>query len=103
MTEQLLSQIASTGVVGAFLVLTLFALKWERKRADDIQAALDAEKDARIADAGAGLERSLAIQKQVTENIAKLGEVVELIERREVELADARRVAEGATIRKGIR
>lgn len=95
MTEQLFSQLASTGVVGVFLVLTLLALKAERKRSDEIQASLDAEKDARIADAAAGTDKALSIQKQVNDNIGKLGEVLELIERREIELADARRAAEG--------
>lgn len=77
-TGGLLSQIASTGIVGVFLVIALIAL---HRRDGELQT----EKNLRIADAGKYLELALALQKDVIVAVKTLGEIVEKWERREEE------------------
>lgn len=72
----LLTQVASTGLVGVFLVIALFAL---RQR----DAELQAEKGHRITDAAKYLELALELQKDVIVAVKTLGEIVEKWEKRE--------------------
>jgi len=74
-TEQLLSQIASTGVVGALLVIALLALRAKDKE-------LKAEMSARIADGERFRESILAIQKEVMTAVASLAGMVKFTEQR---------------------
>jgi uncharacterized membrane protein YccC len=81
MTEvQALGQLASTGVVGVFLVLALFALR-------SVYRELSEERDARIKDSQDTLQMILKIQQGVTDAVHKLGQIVEAWETR----ADAER------------
>ena len=75
MTEQLFSQIASTGVVGALLVIALLALRAKDKE-------LKAEMTARIADSERFNQTALAIQKEVMTAVSKLAEMVKFTEER---------------------
>jgi energy-converting hydrogenase A subunit M len=78
MTEHILAQLASTGVVGVLLVLAILAL-----RAKD--AALIEEQHSRIEDAKAYLALAMALQKEVIAAVSKLADIVEIFERRETE------------------
>jgi len=77
---QALGQLASTGVVGVILVLTLLALRSKDKEVSD-------EKAARIKDSQDTLQMILKIQQSVTDAVHKLGQIVEAWETR----ADAER------------
>ena len=92
MTEELLRQLASTGLVGTLLVLSLVALykrdgvhKTEIEKKDaELKAERDArleEKGARIADARDYAERLNLSQKEVTIIASSLGKVAEAQER----------------------
>ncbi len=76
--SQLIGQIASTGIVGVFLVLAILAL-----RAKDAELSL--EKSARIKDSQDFLQLAMNLQGQVILAVNKLSEMVESWERREQE------------------
>ncbi len=76
MTETALGQLASSGVLGAFLVLVLFAL-----RAKD--NALRAADNARIEDAQKFNTLCLSLQKEVITAISTLAKLAELWEKKE--------------------
>jgi|GEM_PF-4496966 len=76
MAESMLTQLAGTGVVGAFLVIALLAL---RQKDGDLRA----ESKARIEDSQRMLELALRLQKDVTTAVAALTEIVEKWEKRE--------------------
>lgn len=82
--QALLGQLASTGVVGVFLVMALIALK--KKDAD-----LDKEKNSRIEDTKQFSTLCLSLQKEVITAVQKLSEVVEFLEKREDRTAKDRR------------
>lgn len=84
MTDQIFTQIASTGVVGALLVLALFALREKDKQLKD-------EMTARIEDAGRFNTLSMSLQREVIGAVEKLGEMLEIVERREDERKSTRR------------
>jgi len=73
---QILGQLASTGVVGLLLVLTLYALR-------DKDRKLQSEMAARIEDAKKYNDLSMALQREVIQAVTKLGEMLEIWERRE--------------------
>lgn len=83
MTEAILGQLASTGVVGALLVLALLALR-------DKDRQLKAEMLARIEDAKKYNDMSMALQREVMAAVDQLGRMIEMIERREAERDAAR-------------
>ncbi len=76
MAETALTQLASSGVLGVFLVLVLLALR--QKDAD-----FKVEAKARIDDAQRMLTLAMALQKDVTVAVAALTEIMETIERRD--------------------
>lgn len=78
MWQPLLAQLASTGVVGVFLIIVLYALREKDK-------ALDIEKNARIEDAKQYLALSMTLQKDVIMAVKALGEIVDKWEKREEE------------------
>lgn len=78
MWAPLLTQLASTGVVGIFLVIALFALRHKDK-------ALEDEKNARIKDAHDYTSLAMTLQKDVILAVKTLGEIVEKWEKREEE------------------
>lgn len=78
MTDEMFRQLASTGVVGALLVLTLLALREKDKQ-------LKAEMQARIEDASKFNTLSMALQREVIAAVGKLGEMLDLWERRDAE------------------
>ncbi len=86
MAETALAQLASSGVLGVFLVLVLLAL-----RAKD--TALREESKARVDDAQRMLTLAIQLQKEVTTTVAALTEIMEKWEEREEE---RERVAAGA-------
>lgn len=71
-----LQQLASTGVVGALLVVAIFALRAKDKE-------LQQEKAARIDDAKAYLQLAMSLQEQVITAVNKLSEIWEAWEKRE--------------------
>jgi hypothetical protein len=78
MVESAYASLASTGVVGVILVLTILALRVK----DD---ALSTEKNARIEDAQKFLALALSLQKEVTLAVSALTEIVKKWEKREEE------------------
>lgn len=78
MENQVLSQLASTGVVGVLLVLSLLALRHKDRE-------MTMEKQARIDDAKAYLNLAMSLQQQVIVAVNKLSEIVDAWERRDEE------------------
>lgn len=78
MVDSMLAQLAGTGVVGAFLVLSLLAL-----RAKD--ASLTAEKNSRIEDAQKFNALCLSLQKEVMTAIGTLGKIADTWEKKEAD------------------
>ena len=81
MTDEMFRQLASTGVVGALLVLTLLALREKDRQ-------LKAEMLARIEDAAKFHTLSMSLQREVIAAVGKLGEMLDLWERRDAERQD---------------
>ncbi len=73
MEMQALSQLASTGVVGVLLVLTLLALRSKDRE-------LRAESQARIEDAKKYNDLAMNLQKQMIESVNKQGEIMDRFE-----------------------
>ncbi len=78
MPEQLFAQLASTGVCGALLILSLYALRTKDR-------LLLEEQHSRIEDAKAYLALAMALQKEVIAAVSKLADIVEIFEKRETE------------------
>lgn len=81
--------IASTGLAGAMLVVSLFALRSKDRE-------LSTEKAARIGDSRDNLQLIMKLQEQVIMAVNKLSDLVEIWEKREAErerVADAVRKA----------
>jgi hypothetical protein len=78
MTDEMMRQLASTGVVGVLLVLALFALREKDRQ-------LNAEKTARIEDAGKFNALAMSLQREVIAAVNKLSDMLEIWERRESE------------------
>ena len=76
METQLLSQLASTGVVGVLLVLALLALRSKDKELKD-------EQQARIEDAKSYLKLAMSLQEQVISAVTKLSDIVEYLQSRD--------------------
>ncbi len=76
MAESALAQLASSGVLGLFLVLVLLALKQK-------DAAYTTEAKARVDDAQRMLTLAIQLQKEVTTTVAALTEIMEKWEQRE--------------------
>ena len=76
MEVQVLGQLASTGVVGAFLVIALLALRAKDK-------ALQESTEARIKESQDGLRLVMTIQASVIEAVHKLGQIVDAWEKRQ--------------------
>lgn len=98
MVENILTQFAGTGIVGAGLVLALLTLRAKdkelseekQKRIDDAKQCgkeLAAEKQNRIDDAGRFLDMAMKIQKEVTQAVATLGEIMAILRK---EIREAR-------------
>jgi hypothetical protein len=75
---QAFGQLASTGVVGAFLVLALMALRSKDRELRDEQAL-------RTKDAQDTMKLIMQIQQSVIDAVHKLGEIVDSWEKREEE------------------
>lgn len=73
-----LSQLAGTGVVGALLVVCMFALRQKDKELSD-------EKASRIKDAQDYTTLAMSLQKEVIIAVTKLSEIVDVWEKREQE------------------
>jgi CTP synthase (UTP-ammonia lyase) len=86
MTDQLYQQLASTGVVGVFLVLALLSLR-------STYNALVAEKNARIEDVQKFNTLCLALQKEVITSISTLAKIAERTEKKEEERDRDARIA----------
>ena len=71
-------QIAGTGITGALLIVTLFALRAKDNR-------LSAETAARIEDAKVNLQLAMKLQEQVISAVNKLADVIEIWEKRDAE------------------
>lgn len=78
MTDTLLGQIASTGIVGVFLAIALLALREKDKQ-------LKAEMAARIDDAAKFNTLAMSLQREVIQAVHKLGEMLTIWERLEEE------------------
>lgn len=76
--DPVLGQIASTGVVGALLIVTMFALREKDKQ-------LKAEMAARIEDAAKFNTLAMSLQREVIQAVHKLGEMLAIWERRDEE------------------
>ncbi len=76
MEVQFLAQLASTGVVGVLLVITLLALRSKDKELQD-------EKAARIKDAQDMMNLIMKLQQEVIIAVGKLSDLVESWEKRE--------------------
>lgn len=89
MESQLLAQLASTGVVGAFLVLALLALRTKDHE-------LQGEKAARIKDSQDMMQLIMRLQQEVIIAVGKLSDLVDSWEKREAakELSELRAAAE---------
>jgi len=74
MTEQLVGTILSTGVVGAFCVLLLLALK----RKDE---ALDKEKEGRLEDAKSAAKVIIDLNSKVLVAVDSLGDLATRLEK----------------------
>ena len=96
MTEAMLGQLASTGVVGAFLVLALLTLASKEKQIKELMAKHDlalqekdkqikAEMEARAADSGRFITLAMSLQREVIEAVNKLGDMLAFIEKRDEE------------------
>ena len=96
MTDTLLGQLASTGVVGAFLVLALLALtnkdKQLKEQAKEHTLALQekdkqikTEMEARVADSGRFITLAMSLQREVIEAVNKLSDMLAFIEKRDEE------------------
>lgn len=83
MTEQLIGQLASTGVVGVLLGLAILALRDKDKQ-------LRTEMEARIADAAKFNTLAMSLQREVIEAVNKLGDMLTIMERRDEAKAEAR-------------
>lgn len=84
MPETALDQLASTGIIGALLALTLYAL-WRKDR------DLRAESAARVEDAQRMLDLAMRLQKELTLAVNALTEVA-----RELKLERERLMREAA-------
>jgi uncharacterized metal-binding protein len=78
MEIQALGQLASTGIVGAFLVLALLALRTKDKELSD-------EKALRIKDSQDMMQLAMKIQSSVIDAVHKLGDIVDSWEKRDDE------------------
>lgn len=78
MTETILTQLASTGVVGALLVVALVALQRKDQEARE-------ESRARVEDSQRFLTLAVDLQAKVTQAVHALTEIVDKWERREEE------------------
>lgn len=78
MWADLFKTVASTGIVGVFLVIALLALKDKDKKLND-------EKDARIKDSAQYLALAMSLQEKVISAVKSLAEIVEKWEKREEE------------------
>jgi hypothetical protein len=84
MEMQILSQLASTGLCGLFLVLALLALRTKDKE-------LNAEKALRIKDSQDMMQLAMTIQASVIDAVHKLGDIVDAWEKHEAERKEERR------------
>jgi hypothetical protein len=75
MENQLLSQLASTGIVGVLLVIALYTLRTKDRE-------LKAEMQLRIEDAQKFNTLAMSLQKEVIQSVSRLGEIVEWAEKR---------------------
>lgn len=78
MTDALIGQIASTGIVGVFCALALLML-WQKDK------SLAKEMSARIEDARAFTNMALSVQKEVILAVAALTKIADTLEKREEE------------------
>ena len=78
MTEAMLGQLASTGVVGAFLVLALLGLI-----SKDKQLKEQAEKHILALQSGRFITLAMSLQREVIEAVNKLGDMLAFIEKRD--------------------
>lgn len=85
MAESALTQLASSGVLGVFLVIVLLALRQKDLEVRAALALVQAESRSRVEDAQRMLALAMAMQKDVTTAVATLTEIVEKWERREEE------------------
>lgn len=74
MTEELLKTVLSQGLLGVITVVLAYSVFTKDK-------AVQAEKDARIADAKAYTDMALNLQKQVLSAVDKLSDIVDLLNR----------------------
>ena len=94
MTEQAVGQIASTGAVGALLILAVIALIHKEKHIKELMKEqalalqekdkqIKAEMDARVADSGRFITLAMSLQREVIEAVNKLGDMLAFIEKRD--------------------
>lgn len=86
---ELFGQLASTGVVGVLLVIALLALRdvYRQLNAakDDCSSKIQAEMQARVDDAKRFNELSMSLQREIIEAVSKLGDMLDLLEKRDLE------------------